>query len=85
MSDILSIRIHDGGDLSEKEMIVLPKGTAVYAPGRMAVHTTGPVREVNVSVGVFSDETIRELVRRAVEVMRKEKPAPPNGEEIHLG
>lgn len=85
MSDILSIRIHEGGHLAEREIIVLPKGTTVYAPGGVTVRTTGPVCEVNVTVGVFSDKTIEELVRRTAQLIRKEKLTSPDGEEIHLG
>ena len=80
-----NIRIHEGGDLSEKEMIVLPKGATVYAPGTVDVRTTGPACEVNVTVGVFSDETIEELAKRAAKLMQKERAAPPDDTEIHLG
>lgn len=83
MSDILSIRIHEGGNLEEREMIVLPKGTTVYAPGTARVHTTGPVVKVNVSISTLADETVGELARRAAELIRK--GTPPTDEEISLG
>jgi len=81
MSDILSIRIHEGGHLAEREIIVLPKGTTVYTPGTACVHTTGPVCEINVLIGGLSDET----ARRVVELIRKGTPPAPGSEEICLG
>lgn len=84
MSDILSIRIHDGGNLEEREIIVLPKGTTVYAPGATTIHTTGPVCEVNVSISGLPGETVEELAMRVAELIRKGRKAPPDGEEIHL-
>ena len=84
MSDTLSIRIHDGGNLAEKEMIVLPKGTTVYAPGATTIHTTGPVCEVNVSISGLPGETVDELARRVVELIRKGTPPAPGSEEISL-
>lgn len=83
MSDILSIRIHEGGNLEEREVIVLPKGTTVYVPGGVIARTTGPVCEINVTVGEFPDESAGELARRIVELIRK--GTPPNGEEMALG
>jgi len=80
---VLSIRIHEGSDLSEKEMIVLPKGTTIYAPGKVSVHTAGLVCEINISVGEFPDESIGELARRIAELVRK--GTPPGNEEISLG
>ncbi len=81
MSDILSIRIHEGGHLAEREIIVLPKGTTVYAPGGVTVRTTGPVCEVNVLIGGLSDE----IARRVAELIRRGEAAPSTGEEISLG
>lgn len=89
MSNILSIRIHEGSDVSEKEMIVLPKGATVYVPGTVDVHTTGPVCEVNVSIGSMSPEAIprcvKELAEQIVELMGKGKQTPLHREEIHFG
>ena len=81
MSDTLSIRIHEGGHLAEREIIVLPKGTTVYAPGGVTVRTTGPVCEVNVLIGGSSDE----IARRVAELIRKGTPPAPGSEEICLG
>ena len=81
MSDILSIRIHEGYPSEEREIIVLPKGTTVYAPGKVSVHTTGPVCEINVSIGGLSDE----IARRVAELIRKGTPTAPGSEKISLG
>lgn len=83
MSDILSIRIHEGGNLEEREIVVLPKGTTIYAPGKVSVHTAGQVCEINISVGEFPDESVGELARRIAELIRK--GTPPTDEEMRLG
>lgn len=81
MSDTLSIRIHEGHPSEEREIIALPRGTTVYAPGKAYIHTTGPVCEINVSIGGLSDE----IARRVVELIRKGTPPAPGSEEICLG
>lgn len=78
MSDILSIHIHEGHPSEKREIIVLPRGTTVYAPGTVHIRTAGPV---NVLIGGLSDE----IARRVVELIRKGTPPAPGSEEICLG
>lgn len=93
MSDILSIRIHEGGDLSEKEMIVLPKGTVLLPHERLRAIITQRrpiVVEVNISTHNTSPDTIERLAREAAAKVAKmlrnptEEPGADNT-EIHLG
>lgn len=94
MSGILSIRIHEGGDLSEKEMIVLPKGATVLVPHerlRATVTQRRPlVVEVNISTHNTSPDTIERLAREAAAKVAKmlRNPMGETGAantEIHLG
>ena len=94
MSDILSIRIHEGGDLAEKEMIVLPKGTTVLVPHarlRATVTQRRPlVVEVNISTHNTSPDAIERLAREAAAKITTmlRNPTEETGAantEIHLG
>lgn len=94
MSNILSIRIHEGGDLAEKEMIVLPKGTTVLVPHerlRATVTQRRPlVVEINISTHNTSPDTIERLAREAAAKVAKMLRSPneeagAGDTEIHLG
>lgn len=94
MSDILSIRIHEGGDLSEKEMIVLPKGMTALVPHerlRATITQRRPlVVEVNISTHNTSPDAIERLAREAAARVTKmlRSPTEETGAgdtEIHLG
>ena len=92
MSDILSIRIHDGGNLEEREIIMLPKGTVLVPHERVRATITQRrplVVEVNISTHNTSPDSIERLTREAAAKVAKMLRSPTEeagaGEEIRLG
>jgi hypothetical protein len=65
VSGILSIRIYEGSDLHEKELIVLPKG-AIYTPSTTGAQEKRVVTEINILIDTLpaTAEAVEALIEQ---------------------